>query len=87
MSSLRLDALNFHRQGPKDSKVAAFERSIVPDPLGGLGPLGGENLGSVNLGTASDSDATSRPQRMTMLRATTVAEATSPRMTMQRRPA
>ena len=76
-----LGPLNLNRQGPKDTKVGAFERSIVPDPLEGLGPLGGENLG-----TSHDADA-SRPQRMTMLRAKPSDAAAPGRMTIQRRTA
>jgi len=76
MNSSHLDPLNLNRQGPKPSKAGTFERSNVPDPLGCLGPLGGKNPGTADA-----------PQRMTMLRATPIAEAASPRMTMLRRPA
>jgi hypothetical protein len=83
MMSNSLGPLNLNRQGAKDTKVGTFERSNVPDHLGGLGPLGGKDLG-----TASDADATAtRPQRMTMLRARPSDDTAPGRMTMQRRPA
>lgn len=74
--------LNRQRTSPtKPTKPTKGERSSVADSVGG--PPGDQNLG-----TASAADATaSHPQRMTMLRATAIVEAASPRMTMQRRPA